>query len=130
MMVFLNTCTVPSALIPSVSLTPAPSTVDVGSSATLTCTPSISNVSQYNGANVNFQYQLYEGSVFLNVDKTISGGAVPTDSTLLMIDTLTAGIYTCTVTINGLGISTINGSSSSGQDTAQITARSKYLQCH
>ena len=127
---FLNAHTVPSTLTPVVSLTPAFSTVDVGSSVMLNCTPSLSNANQYNGANVNFQYQLNGGNVFRNVNKTISGGIVPIDSIQMTTNTSSVGTYTCNVTVNGDGISTITGSSASGQDTAQITAQSKYHQCH
>ena len=112
--------------MPTVSLTPTPSTVVVGSSVTLTCSPSLSDASQYSEANVNFQYHLNEGSVFRNINLPISGVVVQTDSPQLKINTSSAGNYTCTVTINGEDISTITGSSTSGQDMAQIIAESKH----
>lgn len=122
--------TVRSSLVPNVKLTPASSTVDVGTFVTLICTPSLSssfNASQYNGSNINFQYQLNGGSTFHNVNKVIGGGALLTDSVQVTINTSSAGTYTCTVTINGEGIKLVTGSSASGQDTANITAQSKYV---
>ena len=111
--------------MPMVKLTLSSNTKDIGSSINLTCISSLSDASQYNGANMNFQYQ-YQSSVFHNKNKTISGGTLPTDSTELMVNTSSAGTYTCTVTINGHGSPTITGSSESGQDTAQLIVRSKY----
>ena len=122
----LYMCAVPPTLKPGVLLTPTSTTVDIGSSVTLTCSPSLSdNVSQYNGAKVKFQYRLNGGSVFRDVNIAISEGTVPTDSTQLTIDTSFAGTYTCTVTINGHGISIITGSSASRQSVAQVTIQGK-----
>ena len=123
---------VPFTLTLNVSLTPTSSTVDVGSSVTLTCTPSLLDASQYNGANIIFDYQHNVDSgvhVFIwSVHKKISSGIVPNDSIAVEVDTSSAGIYTCTVTINGLDVSSITGmNSASGQSMAQITAQSKLL---
>ena len=118
--------TVPSTLIPTVILNSNSSKADVGSSVTLICSPSLSDASQYNGANINFQYQHNgDSGAFRFVNKMISGGTVPTDSTELTVDTSSAGTYTCSVTISGLDISFISGSSASGQGSVQITAQSK-----
>ena len=103
------------------------STVDVGSSVTLTCTPSVIDASQYNGANINFQYQLIGGSVFRNENDMISEGTVPTDNTELTVNTSSAGTYSCSVTINGLDSPFITGNSKSIEGTADVTAQSKYM---
>ena len=120
-------CAVPSTLKPVVLLTPTSTTVNVSTSVTLNCTPSLSNASQYNGANVNFQYQLNGGHVFHNMNKVISGGTVPTDSTQLTMNTSSAGTYTCNVTINGHNNSAITGSSVSEPDMTQIFVQSKPI---
>ena len=64
--------------------------------------------------------------MFREMNIEISGETLLADSTPpLTIDTSSAGTYTCNVTINGGGSSTITGSSASGQGMAQITAQSK-----
>ena len=100
--------------------------IDIGSSVSLTCAPSVSNVNLYDGANVNFQYQLNGGSVFHNMNKLISGGTIPTDMLEVTMNTTAAGAYVCSVTINGEDVSTITGSSASGEDITEITVQSKH----
>ena len=52
----LYMCVVPSTIRPEELLTPISSTIDVGSSKTLTCAPLLPDASQYNGANVKLIY--------------------------------------------------------------------------
>ena len=108
------------------SLTSTSSTVEVGSSVTLTCSFSLSNESQYIGANTNFQYQFNGGIVFRDVNIAIRGNTLETDSTEpLTMNTSSAGTYTCNVTINAFGNTNFSGSSASGQNMTQITVQSK-----
>ena len=127
--ILLYMCAVPPTLMAEVSLTAAPSTVVVGSSVTLTCTPTLSdNASLYNGANVNFLYRHSGSSGTIDFrNKVIMDGTVPTDSTQMTIDTSSAGTYTCTVTISEGDILHVIGSGKIGQNTTQITAQSKHL---
>ena len=112
--------------MPEVVLSPTSSMIGIGSSVSLTCAPSVSNVNLYDGANVNFQYQLNGGSIFHNMNKVISEGTIPTDMLEVIMNTTAAGAYVCAVTINGESVSTIAGSSASGEGTTQITAQSKH----